>query len=484
MIEFVNKYQIYCNTENEYKTFNWPLTAGTPTTCPINPAHTIDNTKTKLFEKVNNGSIVAFDNLISLDAFGRKRISSPHDIFSSKQLSADANFFLWDTKYGNGGTSTYNKNGAETTLAVTSTLYSYSIRQTKTYHNYQPGKSQLFMFTFVMGANLSGSMSGYRKRVGCFNTNDGIYLQSMSGTVSLVIRSKASGSIVHNKINKSFWNYDCFDGTGPSKIILDFSKAQIFVIDFEWLGVGCVRCGFVIDGICHLAHIFKHSNQIANVYMNNPNLPLRYELVNVSGTGSGDSFKTICAMVASEGSTDNIGIKKAFDTSDYGNVAENLTLSSNTTLYPIIMFRLRSTHPFATIRLNNVQVIPNTTNSILYYYATIINPTITGTPTWTGMANSPLEYCNNISTSLSVTGGTKILSQYVSQTMQIANLSYPTSISFNLGTTTDVSVTDANDVANGPTVPSVSDICAICVNFTSGAKTVSFYALMLFEEIY
>jgi hypothetical protein len=44
------------------------------------------------------------------------------------------------------------------------------------------------------------------------------------------------------------WNIDKLDGTGISGITLDISKAQILWMDIEWLGLGTVRIGFVING--------------------------------------------------------------------------------------------------------------------------------------------------------------------------------------------------------------------------------------------
>jgi hypothetical protein len=44
------------------------------------------------------------------------------------------------------------------------------------------------------------------------------------------------------------------DGTGRSGITLDVTKTQIFIVDLEWLGVGRVRLGFVIDGKIYYCH--------------------------------------------------------------------------------------------------------------------------------------------------------------------------------------------------------------------------------------
>jgi hypothetical protein len=60
------------------------------------------------------------------------------------------------------------------------------------------------------------------------------------------------------------WNGDKLDGTGASGLTLDLTKPQILWIDFEWLGVGNVRCGFIING----QYIVCHTYQTANVYWN------------------------------------------------------------------------------------------------------------------------------------------------------------------------------------------------------------------------
>lgn len=83
---------------------------------------------------------------------------------------------------------------------------------------------------------------------------------------------------------QSAWNVDKLDGTGASGITVDPTKSQIFVFDFEWLGVGRVRTGLVVDGKIYYFHYFSHANVTNVVYMSTPNLPLRYELEN-DGTG-------------------------------------------------------------------------------------------------------------------------------------------------------------------------------------------------------
>jgi hypothetical protein len=118
------------------------------------------------------------------------------------------------------------------------------IRETKKIFAYQPGKSLLIMNTFV----LNSAKEGLRQRVGYFGSSNGIYVQLQDSTVSFIRRSSTSGSLVETVVNQSNWNVDKLDGTGPSGITLNISKAQIFWIDMEWLGVGNVRMGFIYNG--------------------------------------------------------------------------------------------------------------------------------------------------------------------------------------------------------------------------------------------
>lgn len=476
MVEY--QYRFHCNDEQTDKYISLPYPRTDPIVCPIDPNHSIG--PACISSCVPNGNVIMTEHPANVDAFGRKRISFLLDLFGSKQLSSDSNFFLWDIKTDKEGSSSYSQNAATTTLSVGAQQYSYAVRQSKTYQNYQPGKSQLVIMTFVFGDHITGSTDGIRKRVGCFNTLNGIFLESRNGEVCFVIRSNESGSVSNNRASQSNWNHDPLNGTGKSKITLDFTKSQICVIDFEWLGVGCVRCGFVIDGYFFLAHVFKHTNKINTVYMSSPNLPLRYEIMKTKNNDNTGSLKTICAMVASEGGAFDIGMKKAID---MGN--QSLTISSiGTNLYPLVVLRLKSTHPFATIKINSIIVMTHTTNSTLYYYCAVINPTYSSNLTYTSLPNSAIEYAINTSNTVTVSGGTKLFSQYISQTNSSASSNLPNNTNFYLGSSADVTATDDSDNVVGSANSVTFDTCAICVSMFVGSNNTPFYANVVFEETF
>ena len=192
----------------------------------------------------------------SLDAFGRLQVAEPYTIFDSQNRYASDNQF--DTSTASGGTATYNANLASVEMAVTTTNGSSVVRQSYRCMPYQPGKGLEAMMTFTM----AGGKAGLRQRVGYFNTSNGVFLQYDGTTLSFVLRSNSiptPGTPSDARtVNQADWNGDKLDGTGASGITLDVTKTQILYFDFEWLGVGQVRCGFFQDGEFIICHTFDN----------------------------------------------------------------------------------------------------------------------------------------------------------------------------------------------------------------------------------
>jgi hypothetical protein len=265
------------------------------------------------------------------DAFGRIRISDPYTLGDYKhRYSIDPDFI--DVKVGTGSTIIFDRNRAAAILNSGISTNGYTIHQTKRYHHYMPGKSQLIFNSF----NFGSPQQNVIKRIGYFNDNNGIFFeQDSSGILNFVIRSQVGIGESERRVPQSQWNKDKLDGTGVSGFNLDITKTQLNFIDFEWLGVGRVRCGFSIDGKNVVAHEFYNSNRLETVYMSNPNLPVRAEIKNVgTQVGSGGSFAHICSTVMSEGGYNESG--KEF---------------SHTT--PLRLVGIGSTVPVIAIRLKN-----------------------------------------------------------------------------------------------------------------------------------
>lgn len=342
---------------------------------------------------------VKFGDSPSIDAFDRLRVSDPTGLFEST-LTYDKQTLLWNEKLTGTGLSSYAPNQSAAILTVAANGDEV-IRQTKDFFRYQPGKSQLIFLTF----NFTAPTTNVRKRAGYFTSDNGIFLQQAGdGTISVVLRSYVTGSPVDTVVNQADWNLDTFSDLDPT-------KAQILIIDLEWLGVGRVRCGLVQNGLIRYFHQFLNANLRDTVYMSTAQLPLRYEITATGVPGATGTFTTICGSVISEGGQDqNIGFPFATRNSAIRTVGG--------TPLPLISIRPKATFNG---KSNRVQVIQrelelfNNGNSSLCAIDVIYNGTLTGAAFASVDAQSVMEVDTSAT---AVTGGIVVLSLFVGSTNQ------------------------------------------------------------------
>jgi hypothetical protein len=329
------------------------------------------------------------DGSTAYDAFGRLRVSNPLTIFDSANVMSKNNLF--DESLTGSGTVTYTANKSTVNLNVSTASGDKVIRQSKRVMSYQPGKSLLILNTFVMNAQ----ESGLEQRVGTFDANNGIFFEDTGTGYQIVRRSYTSGSSVDDPILQSAWNGDKLDGTGASGYDLDPTKATILFTDYEWLGMGSVRVGFVIDGKFITAHTFLNANSLDTVYMQTANLPIRYE-IETTGTISGAAvLQQVCSTCIIEGGYPPSGLRQSIGTASLGGV--NLTTAG--TFYNLATIRLKSSRPYAVVipidvaasAISNsdfeVKLIRNATPSTAFSYTSYsdnVEYDLTGTKTITG----------------------------------------------------------------------------------------------------
>jgi len=342
-------------------------------------------------------------NSTATDAFGRLRTSSPLTLFDSSHRYKDNG--LWTTSSGTGATTSFDANAGLVTLNTTTTSGSEIIRETTKCFSYQPGKSLLVMSTFVMNT----AKTNLRQRVGYYGASNGMFLEQDGTTVSFVERSAVTGSTVDTKVAQASWNIDKMDGTGLSGYTLDLTKAQIFWMDIEWLGLGTVRLGFIINGEFVHCHSFHHANLVTTTYITTASLPLRYEITNTGTTASTSVLKQICSTVLSEGGYELRGLQQAIGTT----ITAPYSLTTAGTFYPVISLRLKTATLDAIVILTAISVLGIT--SANYLWRVVATATTTG-GTWVSAgADSNVEY-NLTGTA---TAGGRILAQgYFSSTNQ------------------------------------------------------------------
>jgi len=267
-------------------------------------------------EQSNINNIYSLPQDGMYDAFGKLRVTNPYTILDIKFPNAStgtANYLSNNMLLcsGSTGTGAGTYGSSECIMSANGGTGTF-ISQSRKYCIYQPGKSILFLGSGIIGPTGITS-TNYTNRLGYFDDENGLFFEygstgGMTGTMSAVLRNTPAGTTAATNtfIPQSNWNIDKFDGTGNSGITLDFTKAQLFVIDFEWLSVGRIRYGFYIYGKIFYCHQITNVNSLIAPYMLTPNLPVRYEVRNNGSTGN-VSLTQICSSVITEGGYNPVG---------------------------------------------------------------------------------------------------------------------------------------------------------------------------------
>jgi hypothetical protein len=381
----------------ELSTFNYDVTVTNPITATIPKSEILS---------------VQYADSPNIDAFGRLRTSMPETLFDSKTLHNKQSLFWSQVTNGAGSDINFTGDNIDASVTLSSAnIGGYAIRQTNQRFNYQSGKSQLAIFTGVMEP-----VSNAIKRYGLFQSltaapyepNCGLYFETQTDSPSsIAVVQRNDGFLVSSvSARRENWNLDKLDGNGPSGKTLNLSAANIFMMDYEWLGVGRVRFGFVIDGLVIYCHEINNAGNVSGSYLRTPNLPLRAEIRQISGGTA--SMKVICSSVMSEGGSDYTGVVRSVDT---GTTPFAITTQYNRRA----MLGLRLQHD----KLDSVNELLNTeianipqgnSTDAFYRYEIVLNPTLGGSSiTWQNVDSaSNFQYAVAPNNTVTVTGGTVI----------------------------------------------------------------------------
>lgn len=233
------------------------------------------------------------------DSFGRLRVSNLYPLFETTSRY-DIDNSIWVKDEVLGGSVTHSTADATIQLSTDTQNTSSAKLVTKKNFRYSPGKSQLIMQTLSI---VNPTEANCDRRWGYFDDNDGLFFAIEGGVFGVVLRSGTQNTF----IPQTSFNRDTLNGNGSSGFSIDLTKANIYQISFQFLGVGIVEFGvYSPSGEFIVAHVFENANQNTYSYMNTAILPLKYECVNTGVAGGNSGINFLCATVNSEGSRESL----------------------------------------------------------------------------------------------------------------------------------------------------------------------------------
>lgn len=315
-------------------------------------------------DEITGSSVVdSFPGLI--DAGNRFRVSQLNTLIDVKQTNDNAPVYI-DRENGGTGSQTYVKANGGTEMEVTTTG-DFAIAQSKMFAPYFSGKGQFMEITFAKMQN----EAGVTKRVGYFSSNtttpfdsnkDGIWFES-DGT-NHRFRIQKDGVDVFNQIDTSE---------------IDFSKFNVLVIQFLYLGGTAIRFGFIVNGLIKYFATHFHAGNENSTFVLSPMQPVRYEIRSTGGAGT---LESVCFQAASEGSIDEIGVSRAYN-------IDNFSANSSGSFYAVLGLRLKSDYRNIRIDKEDIGLLATTNDNYAWYLC--LNPTIAGTFTFVDQDDSALQ---------------------------------------------------------------------------------------------
>ncbi len=289
---------------------------------------------------------VSYDDTANLTAFNRLRTADARLLGEYRYMYGSGVSVEMNDKIVGGGTLVADHNRNCYLAKVNTASGDRVVRQTKQYHPYVAATSNLGYISFTPNPPKANVVQS----VGLFDDYNGIFFR-LNGTVPEMVIRKCSdyntANVVEQVVSSENWNIEKFDGSmnefNQSGVTIDWSKSQILVVDYQWLGVGRVRVGFVIDGIVYYCHHFTHANKVTEVYTHQASLPCRWEIENKGISSSNSQLMIICAAVYGEGSDIETGFTRTISTD--GNII-SLTANTNPSIsvaHGVLGIRLKNT---------------------------------------------------------------------------------------------------------------------------------------------
>jgi hypothetical protein len=277
------------------------------------------------------------------DVVGRTKVSIHKNVYEA-DFEYGKQPLRWEEFTAGSGTITHQPGQGGVRMRLTTANGDITIRQSRPYHRYQPGKT-MFMATAV---TFGTAQTNQVQRVGFFDDSNGVFFEQASPTVenpsgmACVVRSDTSGVVTDTRFRMvapgglSEWT-----GGPGAWASIDWSRIQMLFVEYAWYGAGAVRWGVFIDGEPIVLHQVGFGNRASQTvaWSRTGNLPVRYEQRNTGAVAAQNDMIHYGVSVMVEGGVDD---QRGF-TYTYGMAlgTPTRTVAAATNRFPVLSIRMR-----------------------------------------------------------------------------------------------------------------------------------------------
>lgn len=272
------------------------------------------------------------------DVTGRMKVSAHKNVYEA-DFEYGKQPLRWEELTAGAGVITHLPGQGGVQLSLSAAAGDITIRQSRPYHRYQPGKT-MYMSTYV---HFGAANANQVQRVGFFDDSNGVFFGQGNPApgsnnpfgMSCNLRSDIGGMPVTISIPLNEWN-------GDRTFIenINWAVGQMLFIEYAWYGGGGVRFGILIDSQPYILHQVQNSNIQGRTvaWSRTGNLPVRYEQRNI-GASTANTMIHYGVSVLVEGGVDD---QRGF-TYTYGMAlgTPTRTVAAATTRFPVLSIRMR-----------------------------------------------------------------------------------------------------------------------------------------------
>jgi hypothetical protein len=289
-----------------------------------------------------------------------------------------------------------------------------TIRQSRPYHRYQPGKT-MFMAT---GCNFGTALTGNIQRVGFFDDANGVFFEQSVVTpdnpfgIYAVVRTDTNGTVRETRYGIDQWN-----GDRATLSTIDFTRIQMFWIEYGWYGAGATRWGFWLNGEPIIGHQigwgnFNNAQQGGaqqGPWARTGNLPVRYEQRNTQGTTAiNDMYHWGVSVIVEGGRDEQRGFTYAYGMAPS---VPTRSVAASSTRYPVMSIRSRA---LGTIEWGNIMY---TTSN-----AGAVSASTTSTSAFTGYISGTTLTVSTVSSGTVAVGQALVGTGVIQGTFIVSNI--------------------------------------------------------------